>query len=264
MHATWNALLRSASDRLRSIVIMNITSAATSLPFALALPPAHRASWPYLCCSLFLQVSYCFLLERAYRTGDLSRMYPIMRGIAPLLVSIGAATTIGEKMTTLSLAGVATVSCGIFVLALEPAKRNIQSVLAAAGAGVFIAAFTLVDGLGARLSMNAIAYALWLFILQGIAMPLCYITSRGHLSLKVMDHETAKAIVGGLLALLAYGSIIVALTLWPMGQVAALRELSIVFASAIGFVFLKEPLTLRRVGAAIIITAGAIVLATGH
>jgi drug/metabolite transporter (DMT)-like permease len=261
MHATWNALLRSSQNRLQSLVIMNMTSATISLPVALLLPSADQKSWPYLVISLVLQLGYCFLLDRAYQGGDLGQIYPIMRGMAPCLVTAGAAIAVGETPTRAALLGIFLVSIGILALAIDKNRPRLKSLLSAVAAGFCIATFTIVDGLGARRSANAIVYALWLFIFQGAAMPIAYSLTRGRLRLHIRDADTIKAIAGGSLALLAYGSIIVALTLSSMGPVAALRELSIVFAAIIAVTVLREALTWRRIGSAIIITLGAVILA---
>ncbi len=264
MHATWNAILRGSGDRLRSIVVMNMTSAAVSLPLALVLPLAARASWPYIGLSLLLQISYCLFLERAYRHGELSQAYPIIRGTSPLLVTLGAAIVIGEIPSAVTITGVFIVSFGIMTLAFEGARPSAKLAFPAIAAGAFIAAFTITDGVGARLSGHASSYIAWLFLLQGIAMPWVYSVLRGRLVISARYHETRKAIAGGILSMLAYGLVIVALTLSPMGQVSALREISIVFAVIIGVLFLKEKLTLRRSGAALLIAIGAIMLSRGH
>jgi drug/metabolite transporter (DMT)-like permease len=264
MHASWNAILRGNKDRLRSIVLMNMISATVALPFAFMLSTVVPASWPYLGVSLFLQIGYCLFLERAYREGELSQAYPIIRGTSPLLVALGAAIVVGERLTVLTTAGVSIVSVGIVALACERTRPTAKLTLAAVATGAFIAAFTVTDGVGARISGHPLSYASWLFFLQGVAMPCVYAVLRGKFIVIARDPESLKAVAGGILSMLAYGAIIVALTLSPMGQVSALREVSIVFAAIIGVVFLKEALTLRRAGATLMIAIGAIVLSAGH
>jgi drug/metabolite transporter (DMT)-like permease len=264
MHAVWNALLRSGTDRLWLIVVMNMTSAIVALPVAFISRSPSRMSWPYIATSVLLQIGYCIFLERAYREGGLSQVYPIARGASPLLVTLGAAVMTGERLQTSSLAGVAVVSLGIIALAFEGTRPSLKSSWAAVVTGVFIAAFTVTDGVGARLSGHAQSYAAWLFLVQGIAMPLVYITIRGRLAIARGSHELFKAVACGIFAMLAYGAIIAALTLSPMGQVSALRETSILFAALIGVVFLDETLTLRRFSAVVMIAIGAITLSRGH
>ena len=264
LHASWNAILRGGADRLWSITVMCATSAAVALPFVFFLPAPARASWPCIALSAALQISYCLFLVRAYREGALAQVYPIARGTSPLLVTLGAVFVAGERLTAAALGGVALVSLGIMALAFEKARPSARSTLAAVATGVFIAAYTLTDGAGARLSGHAQSYTAWLFLVQGSAMPLVYMALRGRLSLPLKEAETWKALAGGVFGLLSYGVVIWALTLAPMGQVSALRETSILFAAVIGVVFLKEKLTPARVTAALMIAGGAVALSAAR
>jgi drug/metabolite transporter (DMT)-like permease len=264
LHASWNAILRGGADRLWSITVMCATSAVVALPFLFFLPAPARASWPCIGLSAALQISYCLFLVRAYREGGLAQVYPIARGTSPLLVTLGAVFVAGERLTPAALGGVTLVSLGIMALAFEKARPSARSTLAAVATGVFVAAYTLTDGTGARLSGHAQSYTAWLFLVQGAAMPLVYTALRGRLALPLREAETWKALAGGVFGLLSYGVVIWALTLAPMGQVSALRETSILFAAVIGVVFLKEKLTPARVTAALMIAGGAVALSAAH
>jgi drug/metabolite transporter (DMT)-like permease len=264
LHASWNAILRGGADRLWSITVMCATSAVVALPFLFFLVLPARASWPCIGFSAALQVSYCLFLVRAYREGGLAQVYPIARGTSPLLVTLGAAVVAGERLTPAALGGVALVSLGIMALAFEKARPSARSTLSALATGVFVAAYTLTYGVGARLSGNAQSYTAWLFLVQGVAMPLVYLALRGRLTLPLKEAETWKALAGGVFGLLSYGVVIWALTLAPMGRVSALRETSILFAAVIGAVFLKEKLTPARLTAALMIAGGAITLSAAH
>ena len=264
LHATWNAILRGGADRLWSITVMCATSAVVALPFLFLLALPARVSWPCIGLSAALQVSYCLFLVRAYREGELAQVYPIARGTSPLLVTLGAVFVAGERLTPAALAGVALVSLGIMALAFEKTRPSLHSTLSALATGVFVAAYTLTDGVGARLSGHAQSYTAWLFLVQGAAMPVVYVALRGRLVLPLRAAETWKALAGGVFGLLSYGVVIWALSLAPMGRVSALRETSILFAAVIGAVFLKERLTPARVTAALMIAGGAIALSTAH
>ena len=264
LHASWNAVLRTGADRLWSITVVCGISALLSLPFVLLLVAPARSSWPFIALSAGLQVGYCLFLVRAYREAGLAQVYPIARGTSPLLVTLGAAILAGERLTPAALAGVVLVSLGIMALAFEKARPNARSTLAAVTTGVFIAAYTLTDGVGARLSGHPQAYTAWLFLTQGIAMVSVYLALRRRLVVSLKDPETGKALIASVFGLLSYGIVIWALTLAPMGQVSALRETSILFAAVIGVVFLKETLSWARVGAALMIAAGAVALSVGH
>jgi drug/metabolite transporter (DMT)-like permease len=260
LHATWNALLRSGGDRLWSITVMSMTSAVVAAPFVLLLPAPAMASWPFIALSAALQIGYCLFLVRAYRDGELAQVYPIARGVSPLIVTLGAAVIAGERLAPTDLAGIALVSAGILGLAFGKTRPGLHSTLAALATGCFIAAYTLTDGVGARASGHATSYAAWLFVTQGAPMPLVYVAMRGRLKISPRDPDTLKAVGGGFISLIAYGIVVWALTKGPMGQVSALRETSVLFAAVIGVAFLKERLTLGRIASAVVIAGGAFLL----
>jgi drug/metabolite transporter (DMT)-like permease len=264
LHATWNALLRSGADRFWSIVVMSAVSASVALPFTWLLDAPFSASWPYIGLSAALQISYCLFLVRAYRDGDLGQVYPIARGSSPMLVTVGAAIFAGEKLDPIALTGVVMVSAGIIAMAFGRHRPDAKSILAALATGLFIAGYTVTDGIGSRLSGHPQSYAAWLFLFQGAPMPIIYIAMRGRLAIDPFDRETLKASGSGVLSLLGYGIVIWALARSPMGQVSALRETSILFAVLMGRIFLGEKLTVGRMVAGATIAIGAIVLSIGH
>jgi len=261
-NASWNALLRGGADRFWSMTVMCAVSAATALPFLLLLPAPAQACWGLIALSATLQVGYCVFLVRAYEHGGLAQVYPIARGTAPLLVTVGAAVVAGERLPPAALAGVALVSLGIMALAFGRARMAARPTLLAAATGGFIAAYTVTDGVGARLSQHPTSYAAWLFVAQGFGMIAVYLATRRRLALP-RNRELVRALVGGVLGVASYGVAIWALTVAPMGQVSALRETSILFAAVLGALFLKEKVTVERAGAAAMIVAGAVVLAAG-
>jgi drug/metabolite transporter (DMT)-like permease len=264
LHAGWNAALRASIDRLRGITIMSMVSAAVALPFAIALPLPAPASWPYVAVSAALQIGYCFFIVRAYREGDFGQIYPIARGSSPLLVTLGAALFAHEHLAPLALLGVFLVSAGIFASARGIDRAHLGSVLAAIASGVFIAGYSLADGTGARLAGNAQSYIAWSFIAQGAPMPLIYMTIRRRFPLLPFDGQALRAIGGGVVSALAYGTVVIAMSISPMGAVSALRETSILFAAVIARLFMGEPLTRRRIAAVSTIAIGAACLSLAH
>lgn len=240
MHASWNALLRGRADRLWSITVMSVMSAASGAVAALFLPLPAPPSWPFIALSAALQIAYCLALVRAYRDGLLAQAYPIARGVSPMLVALGALFLAHETLGPKALTGVALVSAGILGIALGRGRPARTTIVAALGAGVLVAAYTVTDGLGARRSGSAFAYAAWLFIVQGAPMPLAFAALRGTWPSLTLDADAAKTAIGGALSLLAYAVVIWALSLAPMGQVSALRETGILFAMVIGVAFLNE------------------------
>ena len=263
MHAAWNAMLRSNLDRLWSIVVMCVLCAAAALPVAVVAPHPAPASWPYLAVSAALQIVSCLLLVRAYREGQLAHVYPLARGAAPLLVTLGAAAVAGEQLAPVSLMGVFLVSAGIFAIALGRGRPDAASTLAALATGACIASYMVIDGLGVRLSGHPIGYASVQAVLQGAPMPLVYYGLRGRWPHLEATRQLGKMAVGALISVSAYGVVIWAMSLTAMGQVSALRETSILFAALIGAAFLKERLTLRRLLGAAMMAGGAVALSVG-
>ena len=268
LHASWNAMLKSSGDRLWAITLMTIGSAVAAIPIVIWAPLPAAASWPYILMSVVLHAGYNLFLVRAYRVGDFGQSYPIARGSSPLLVSMGAALFAGEQLGTLTLAGVALISAGIISLAqisFGKSKgvggvRSWDAPLSAFTTGVFIAGYTIVDGLGSRLAGSAGAYSGWMFLLDGVPLLVIYLSLHGRLRISLRERATWNALGGGAMSLLAYGIVIWAITLAPMGPVSALRETSVLFAALIARMFLGEALTVRRLLSCSVIAAGAVML----
>ncbi|HEX4270301.1 MAG TPA: DMT family transporter [Rhizomicrobium sp.] len=260
LHASWNALLKSGSDRLWSMTIMGI---ATSIACAMLVPflsAPLRASWPYLLGSAVLHVGYNIFLIRAYRSGEFGSAYPIARGSSPLLVTLGAAATAGETPSASGIAGIFLVSTGIISLAFRGRRLPEAGIFYALGTGIFIAAYSVTDGIGGRLSGNPTAYTLWMCLMWGLTAAPVYWLRRRDGRLWRGARDTGLAGLGGVVSLLAYGIVIFAMTRAPMGSVSALRETSVLFAVLLGRMFFAEPLTPRRVVSALVIAAGALCL----
>jgi multidrug transporter EmrE-like cation transporter len=155
MNAGWNAVIKVSGDRIAVMAVVTLFGSGLSclaLPFVVVPDPA---SWPLLGFAILLHTGYHFVLPLAYNHGDLGQVYPIARGSAPLLVALGAALFAGEMLSGLPLLGVVFLAVGVMALALDRGtgiRRNPAAVLLALGTGLFIAAYTLVDGLGARLA----------------------------------------------------------------------------------------------------------------
>lgn len=260
LHALWNALLHSGQDRLWTMTIMNMAMAIVAIAAIPLLPAPDRASWPYIVASGFLEVGYNLFLIQAYRYGDLGQAYPIARGSSPVLVAIGAMALAGEMLNPFSATGVFLVSGGIVALAFNGRRLNVQSTTMALATGCFIAAYTVVDGVGVRLSGNSFAYTAWMVLFWALPMPLILVGVRGQTAFRAPGREIVRAAAGGIVALLAYGMIIWALKFGEMGPVSALREISVVFAAIIGRLFLNEKLTTHRIVACIVIAVGAALL----
>ena len=263
LHATWNAFVKADGDRLVFMAVMLTASglfAAATLPF---LPWPASASWPYIILSVALHQGYMMFLLLAYRVGDLSHVYPLARGSAPLIVAVLSLAAIGEELTGSSLLAVAMIGVGIMSLSFTRGVqqlRNPKAVSFALGTGLFIAGYTIIDGIGARLAGSAHAYAAWLFALEWAPFLLFALATLPRTAVAQAGRIWRQAALMGLMSLIAYWSVIWAMTVAPIALVAALRETSIVFAVLFGVLVLKERLSLARVAATLAALVGVVLL----
>lgn len=263
LHATWNAIVKGGSDTLLSTVLVAASSSLIALAVVPFLPLPAPESWPYLVTSAALQLLYFALVAAAYRATDMSRAYPLMRGLAPTLVAIFGATFLGQHLSAIGWAGIGLVSTGVFAMAFAVSGTGVATsrrgtAFALTNAAV-IATYTLVDGTGVRLSGAPIAYSMWLFVL---AMPILVwaVATRGR-ELRIYARTNLwRGVVGGLGTLGSYGITLWAMTRAPVAMVAALRETAIIFGLAIAAVVLGERVGPVRVAAAGLIVLGAITL----
>jgi drug/metabolite transporter (DMT)-like permease len=260
LHASWNAVLKGGGDGLWTMTVMGV---ATSLACAIAaffLPIPARASWPYIAGSAFLHVGYNAFLIRAYRHGDFGSTYPIARGSSPLLVTLGAALTVKEWPVWSGIVGILLVSGGIISLAFRGRRLPETGIFYALGTGAFIAAYSVTDGIGGRLSGNTVAYTVWMCLLWGAtALPIYFLRRPGSTIWRGPRQMTLAA-GGGIVSLIAYGIVIWAMARAPMGSVSALRETSVLFAVLLARAFFSERLTMRRIVSAVVIAIGALCL----
>ena len=261
LHAAWNALVKSGADKALDtglVVAGSTLIALLALPF---LPLPAPESWPLLLASGVIHVGYFLLVIAAYRAGEMSLAYPLMRGTPPLLVALLSSSVLGEALGTAGWIGVVLVSAGVLATALQRGGRaGGRAVALALGNAAVIATYTLVDGIGARLSGHAVAYTLWVFVLT--AAMLLPVLARGRSGTLAQQLRTRWHIGlgGGFCTLASYALALWAMTQAPIAMVAALRETSILFGVALATVLLRErPGSLRLAGTAAI-AAGAAVL----
>jgi drug/metabolite transporter (DMT)-like permease len=262
LHAGWNALVKAGQDR---VLTMALVTAVGSLGAALAVPfvaAAVPASWPFLLLSGLLHVGYFTFLLEAYRVGELSHIYPVARGTAPLLVAVGAAVFAGEPLGLRQIAGLGLVSVAISSFALERGWSGglSRSFLFGLGTAVFIGAYTVVDGLGVRLSGHPLGYILWLFVIDGVPLGLYTLATRRARILPYFRAHWQASLAGGVMCATAYGLVVFALGLGAMAYVSALRETGVIFAAVIGSALLRESFGRRRVLAATLVAAGIIIM----
>ncbi len=258
LHASWNAFLRTGADRLWSITVMSLTGSIITLPLLFLVPVPGAAAWPYILLSSGLQVGYSLFLVAAYRQGQLGQVYPIVRGTVPLLVTLGGFLFFGEVLGPWQTLGVLLIATGIMSLSLGKTRAATSSILFALTTGLIIACYSTVDSRGVKLVELPVAYALWVLFLFGIMITIAFALTRRGLAIDLQSPLTWKAAGGGVVAMLAYGLVVVAYAYAPAGLVTAVRETSVVFAVLIGALMLGEPLTVRRLLACVVVAGGAI------
>jgi drug/metabolite transporter (DMT)-like permease len=262
LHATWNALVKSAGDKLlMTIMVASAAGVIAGLALLLLLPPPARASWPFLAASGIFETLYYVLLANAYRDSDMSRIYPLMRGTAPLLVALAGTLLIGETLSLAAWTGIGLICCGILGLAASPpGPADTKGLLFALANALVIASYTLIDGLGIRRSAAPIAYTMWVFLLPAIPLALWAVATRRADFGRLIAARAPVGVIGGLATLAAYGLALCAMTLAPIAIVAALRETSVLFGTAISALVLKEKVSGGRIALVCVVAAGAALL----
>ncbi|OMG74299.1 DMT family transporter [Burkholderia ubonensis] len=259
LHAVWNAFLHVSEDRLAQLGTMSLPYLAFGIAGAWLLPAPERAAWPYVAASAALEVAYCFTLARAYRSGEFGQIYPIARGLSPLLVSVLAFAALHERPTPFGFAGIVLVSFGIMSLALRRGFRfSGESVPYALLTGVFIAAYSICDGIGARVAGSALGYVAWVYLLWSVPQILLVCAVRGGPRGVFGSRDAVRqGVVAGTISLVAYGIVVLAYRHLPVATVSALRETSSIFAVAIGWFAMRERPGPQRLVACALVVAGA-------
>ncbi len=258
LHAGWNALLKSSSDKQLDTVAISVGAGMVGLAVAVWLPVPARESWPWLAGSTLVHILYFLFLAGAYRWGELSYAYPIMRGGGPVVVALASATVFGEVLPLAPTLGVALVCSGIVAFASGKADR--RATLFALANAVVIAAYTLIDAKGARASASPVAYAMWFFVANAIAIYAYAGVRRGAEVPRYLVRYWWRLLIGAVLTAGSYGIALWAMTLAPVALVAVLRETSVLFAALFGAAFLGEKFTRRRLVATGAVLCGLVAL----
>ncbi|MGA2396531.1 MAG: EamA family transporter [Steroidobacteraceae bacterium] len=261
LHASWNAIVKGARDKLLTTILVTTSAAllaAISLP---ALPAPNAASWPFIVASSLFQVTYFALLARTYHLADMSQTYPVMRGTAPLLVGIVSVLALGAHLSVTMWLGVGMICLGILGMAAGDRRTNRRGISLALLNAVVIAGYTIIDGIGVRRSGAPAAYTLWIFLVSGIPLAAWAIRTRGRAALSEYARRNWYfGLIGGVGTVASYGLALWAMTIAPIAVVAALRETSILFGAVISGLLLKEHIGFARFAAACTIAIGAAVL----
>jgi len=261
LHACWNALVKSGGNPWVRMGTAIAVSGFCGLAMAPLFPFPDPASWPFILASVAIHQVYFVTVCLGYRFGDLSQVYPIQRGVAPLLVAIGAYLFIGETLNPQGAIAVALISGAILSLAFSGTRiRNGRAVSIALTTGVLIALYTIVDGQGGRLSGDVFGYIAWISALEVLPFTLLVLFLTRNVPIDEKRRHIAKGFMGGVFAFVAYGMVIWAMSITPLTYVSALRETSVVLAAWIGSRHFGELFGSRRIAAATFVAFGVVLL----
>lgn len=259
LHAGWNALLRQSEDRSWTAGWIGAATMIVCAPF-LPFVGWPTTIWPYVLASASLHVVYLGLLAKAYRLNELSFAYPIARGSSPVLVAVGGLILAAEQPSWLQAVGIFSIVAGIIGIGLDSTHWDREGLIVALQIGAVIAVYTVLDGMGARRGGNSLQYNLWCFSIYGAAMLVRQFKTLGPKAFHGNAKDVGLAFGGGVTSVVAYGIVTWAMVHTKMGVVSALRETSIVFASVIGMVLLKEKFSSRKLAWSTLIAVGAVLI----
>ena len=262
-HATVNAIFKSGgSDTMSGRAMIDGSSALLMIPLAFAVP-WPGAAVPWLAGSMAAHLVYLTCLIRAFAVADMSAVYPVMRGSAPVIAAIGSALVLGDAITPAIVAGVALVCAGTMLVALRNAPP-LSALGLALMTGAAIAGYTVLDASGVRAAPTAMSYVAWNFITSGIGIGGYFALRRGRRFLDAARGQWRAGLIAGGLSIVSYGLALGAYRLGNVARLAALRETSIVFALIIAVVFLKERVNpLRALGGAVIAAGAGVLIVFG-
>jgi drug/metabolite transporter (DMT)-like permease len=261
-HATWNAMIKSSGDVLFEMTLVVFFAGLVTAPFMFVVDVPAPAVWPYIAASMAIHIAYYVALVGAYRAGDLSHGYPIMRGVAPLLVSLVAVLWLAEAPKPMVWVGVVLICGGVLSLGFVGFRWHDSKVSLgwALSNALIIAAYTLVDAAGVRTAGKPETYVVWLFTLDALPFSILVLALKKDQMIPYARRFWLRGVIGGGLSAAAYAIVLWAMSRAPVAAVAALRETSVIFAALIGAWLLKEGHIARRVVGAATVAAGVIAL----
>ena len=256
-------MVKNEDNKYVAVTAIVLGHVPVSVLIILLTPIPSVESIPFIILSALLHIGYEWYLLSAYRFGDLTKVYPIARGTAPILITIVSLIFLGIALSNFEILGIFIISLGILSLSLQGAKgiKNRSAVIYALVTGFFIMGYSITDGYGARVSNSFLSYMGWSFILNATIFPIILkINNKSEIITKTFKEGKKIFFIGGTLSYIVYGIVIWGFTQAPIALITALRETSIIFALLIGTFFLKEKFTLLKVIATFIIFFGVALL----
>ena len=259
-HAGWSTVIK----RYNSFSIMGMTSIVEIVvftPLVFFVPFPSLEIWYFIIASVILHGFYRLGVIYSYKFGDLSFVYPIARGGSSLLIAIITLIILQEHISLLGFVGILIICIGIFLISYSKNNKfNFNAFILAAGTAILITIYTIVDGMGVRLSENKFSYLFWLLLLNGIPLLLISIFSREKLLSNLNIKIISWGIPAGILAILSYGIVVWAMSYIEIAYVSSIRETSIVIATLIGFFLLGEKQAKKRIIPAVLVLGGITIL----
>lgn len=260
LHATWNAIVKLGVSKLTTMFIMTAVQGTLGLCVAVTRDVPPPEIWAWLIASGAFHAAYKFFLAFAYEQGDLSRVYPIARGGAPMLVMLASLFWLDAQMSGWEYLGVFVLGCGILAMAqgVFSSGESRKLIPLALGSALMTAGYSIVDGLGARMLGDTVTFVAWMFALDLMFFAPVMLLLRGR---GAMVAPPKAWVMGSIAALASYGAyaiVVWAMTIAPIALVTALRETSILFAVIIGWLFFGEGLGRQKILAAGLIVTGVI------
>jgi len=270
LHALFGALQKGRYDPWISRMAMDASYGLIALPFALfVVPRPEPHMWPIFGGVFVIHLTYKLAQGATYTKGAFTVVYPVVRGTGPLFAVIGASIVFGEVFTPVQWMGVAVLLTGIFGLAvynfvfLDVQRDSLPQALALAVlTGLLVAVYTTFDAYGIRATADPFTFLAWFFMIDGLTFsPLVAIFHRRAVA-RIVDWPglVRRGMLGGVVAIGSFGSIMLATRLDKVGEAAVLRETSTVFAAAIGYLLLGEKVGPRRLALMSLIALGAVIV----
>jgi len=261
MHAVWNGMVKKHPDKVVAVSGIVFGHVPASIIAIILLPAPSIDCIPYIIASALIHQGYNWYLLSSYKIGDLTQVYPIARGFGPLVATIISILILGLVLDNLIILSICLICLGIMILGIfnQPSKKNSKIIQYSLFTGFFIGLYSLVDGYGARVSLSAITYMSWTFILIAFLFPIVLkIKKQENIFKNVIDRGKQIFWLGGTLSYIIYIIVVWGFTKAPIPMVGALRETSIFFSIFIGYFFLKEKITLTKIFSIVLILAGVI------
>ena len=261
MHAVWNGMVKKHPDKVVAVSGIVFGHVPASIIAIILLPAPSVDCIPYIIASALIHQGYNWYLLSSYKIGDLTQVYPIARGFGPLVATIISILILGLVLDNLIILSICLICLGIMILGIfnQPSKKNSKIIQYSLFTGFFIGLYSLVDGYGARVSLSAITYMSWTFILIAFLFPIVLkIKKQENIFKNVMSRGKQIFWVGGTLSYIIYIIVVWGFTKAPIPMVGALRETSIFFSIFIGYFFLKEKITSKKIFTIILILVGVV------